>query len=85
MLFYAIYPPALMTPLKLSMPGEATADMLRLLRDDLISRIENRAAARKMSASAACTEAQESLTVELEERLRKHWPRKGRTEVLQWR
>lgn len=83
MLFYAISPPALTTPLKLSMPEEAAADMLRLLRDDLISRIERRAVARKLSAGEACTEAQESLTVELEERLRKHWPRKGRTEVLQ--
>lgn len=69
---------------KLSMPGEDAADMLRLLRDDLIARIERRAAARKLSAGAACTEDQESLTVELEERLRRHWPRKGRTEVSKW-
>lgn len=55
--------------------------MVRSLRDDLMARTEARAAARGASAEAACGDAQEALTEELEERLRKHWPRKGRTEV----
>ena len=47
-----------------------------------MTRTERRSAARKAAAEAACQEAQEILTEELEERLRKHWPRKGRTEVI---
>lgn len=55
--------------------------MFSLLRDDLVSRTETRAAVRVAAAEGACLEAQEYLAEELEERLRKHWPRKGRTEV----
>lgn len=55
--------------------------MFSSLRDDLMARTEAKAAAREAAAKKACVEAQEALTEELEERLRKHWPRKGRTEV----
>ena len=55
--------------------------MIASLRDDLVTRTEIKSAARRAAAEAACQEAQEILTEELEERLRKHWPRKGRTEV----
>lgn len=55
--------------------------MLRSLRDDLIKAMERGAEEREELARAACSGIQASLTEELEERLRKHWPRKGRTEV----
>lgn len=55
--------------------------MFSSLRDELVGRMETKAAAREAAAEIACLEAQETLTEELEERLRKHWPRKGRTEV----
>ncbi|CAM9400850.1 unnamed protein product [Ectocarpus fasciculatus] len=66
---------------ELSMPVEEASAMFSLLRDDLVSRTETRAAVRVAAAESACLEAQEYLAEELEERLRKHWPRKGRTEV----
>ena len=55
--------------------------MIASLRDDLVARTEIRSSARRAAAQAACQEAQEILTEEPEERLRKHWPRMGRTEV----
>lgn len=55
--------------------------MFSSLRDELMGRMEAKAAAREATAESACLEAQETLTEELEERLRKHWPRKGRMEV----
>lgn len=64
------------------MPVDETSTMLESLRDDVIQRIETRAAERAASAQAACSDIQEALTEKLEERLRKHWPRKGRTEVI---
>ncbi|CAM9256084.1 unnamed protein product [Ectocarpus sp. 12 AP-2014] len=66
---------------ELSMPVEEASALLSSLRDDLVSRTETRAAVRVAAAESACLEAQEYLSEELEERLRKHWPRKGRTEV----
>ncbi|CAN0359044.1 unnamed protein product [Ectocarpus sp. 12 AP-2014] len=66
---------------QLSMPVEEASALLSSLRDDLVSRTETRAAVRVAAAESACLEAQECLSEELEERLRKHWPRKGRTEV----
>eukprot|EP00904_Undaria_pinnatifida_P004042 jgi/Undpi1/13639/HiC_scaffold_9.g03293.m1 len=66
---------------ELTFPLEETSTMIAALRDDLMTRTERRSAARKAAAEAACQEAQEILTEELEERLRKHWPRKGRTEL----
>ncbi|CAN0397700.1 unnamed protein product, partial [Laminaria digitata] len=66
---------------KLTLPLEETSSMLASLRDDLMTRTEGKSSARRAAAQAACQEAQEILTEELEERLRKHWPRKGRTEV----
>lgn len=58
------------------------SSMLHSLRDDLIARVEARARTRQVETTTACAETQEILTEELEERLRKHWPRKGRTEVI---
>lgn len=63
------------------MPVEEAAVLFSSLRDDLVARAEVMAEARGAAADSACVEAQEALTEELEERLRKHWPRKGRTEV----
>ncbi|CAM9524177.1 unnamed protein product, partial [Sphacelaria rigidula] len=57
------------------------SSMLHSLRDDLVTRVEARARARQVETTTVCAETQEILTEELEERLRKHWPRKGRTEV----
>lgn len=56
--------------------------MLQSLRDSLVTRIEARAAARRTATTSSCVEIREMLTDELEERLRKHWPRKGRTQVI---
>lgn len=58
------------------------SSMLHSLRDDLVTRVEARARARQVETTTVCAETQEILTEELEERLRKHWPRKGRTEVF---
>eukprot|EP00903_Cladosiphon_okamuranus_P015016 g13894.t1 len=66
---------------ELSMPVAEASVMFSSLRDELVGRMEKKAAAREVAAEIACLEAQEALTEELEERLRKHWPRKGRTEV----
>lgn len=63
------------------MPVEEASALLSSLRDDLVSRTETRTAVRVAAAESACLEVQEYLAEELEERLRKHWPRKGRTEV----
>lgn len=63
------------------MPVEEASILFSSLRDDLMARTEAKAATRGAAANSDCLEAQEALTEELEERLRKHWPRKGRTEV----
>lgn len=68
---------------QLSMPVKEASALFSSLRDDLMARTEAKAATRAATAESDCLEAQETLTEELEERLRKHWPRKGRTEV--WR
>lgn len=78
---FFISPPPGIPTIKLSMPVAEVADMVFSLRDDLVSRTEARSAARGADAEATCLDTQEILTEELEERLRKHWPRKGRTEV----
>ncbi|CAM9618005.1 unnamed protein product [Scytosiphon promiscuus] len=65
----------------LSMPVGEAAVLFSSLRDDLVARAEIMAETRGAEADSACLEAQDALTEELEERLRKHWPRKGRTEV----
>lgn len=63
------------------MPVAYASVMFSSLRDELVGRMEAKAAAREAATESACLEVQEALTEELEERLRKHWPRKGRTEV----
>ncbi|CAN0216480.1 unnamed protein product, partial [Discosporangium mesarthrocarpum] len=63
------------------MPVEEVSSMVERLRDDVISLTETFSLERAAWASRTCSAAQQNLTEELEERLRKHWPRKGRIEV----
>ncbi|CAM9450007.1 unnamed protein product, partial [Choristocarpus tenellus] len=66
---------------ELVLPTDESSQMLSSLRVDVVSRMEASSWSRNETVSAACLDSQTFLTEELEERLRKHWPRKGRTEV----
>ena len=66
---------------KLALPVETVEEMLGALRHSLVHEAETTAAAREKKMSALFEERKGDLTFELEERLRTHWPRKGRTDV----
>jgi hypothetical protein len=55
--------------------------MLTSLRDSVILAAEDDTQVRETKAHDLCEARTDFLTEELEERLRMHWPRKGRTEV----
>jgi len=63
------------------LPPALTTSYISSLKDSLLSNMEVDSAARKKKMDDLNDERAEDLTEELEERLRLHWPRKGRTEV----
>eukprot|EP00948_MAST-09A_sp_MAST-9A-sp1_P004245 g4245.t1 len=65
----------------LTIPMDLLCDMVKQLRDTLINETETDAATREKTVNELYKERAEDLTYDLEERLRTHWPRKGRTEV----
>ena len=66
---------------KLALPVETVEEMLETLRYALVDEAETTATAREKKMSTLFEERKGDLTFELEERLRTHWPRKGRTDV----
>lgn len=63
------------------MPADMVLQMLASLRDSLLLAAEDATQLRETKAGELCEARTDFLTEELEERLRMHWPRKGRTEV----
>lgn len=64
-----------------SVPSETVLGMLTALRDSLLRAAEEATGTRERKADELCGQRTDFLTEELEEKLRMHWPRKGRTEV----
>jgi hypothetical protein len=67
--------------LKVAFPQPLVVDMLASLRSFLVKHSEQREAQRATFAASLRDDRCGSYTEELEERLRLHWPRKGRVEV----
>ena len=65
----------------LSLPTDKVCSMVSNLRRALIDVAETTAAAREREIGSLFQERKNDYTFELEERLRTHWPRKGRTDV----
>ena len=63
------------------LPKEVAASNVSGVIESLLSAMEVDGEARDTKIDLLCEERKEDLTEELEERLRLHWPRKGRTEV----
>jgi hypothetical protein len=68
----------------LDIPETLLISTLSALRDEIFNQLEDRNRARLDMASALRLERQTEFTTELEERLRKHWPRRGRTDVMSY-
>ena len=64
-----------------TLPESRLVELLDKLRASVVEDMESRAAARKVKIQTLTDERLTSYTEELEERLRTHWPRKGRSEV----
>ncbi len=64
-----------------TLPESRLVELLDKLRASVVVDMETRAAARKVKIQTLTEERLTSYTEELEERLRTHWPRKGRSEV----
>ncbi|GMI03755.1 hypothetical protein TrRE_jg12660 [Triparma retinervis] len=64
-----------------ALPSETVISYVCAIRESLISVMEEESQNRRKVTDDLCEERKEDLTEELEERLRLHWPRKGRTEV----
>ena len=64
-----------------TLPESRLVELLDKLRASVVDDMETRAAARKVKIQTLTDERLTSYTEELEERLRTHWPRKGRSEV----
>ncbi|GMI11443.1 hypothetical protein TrVE_jg944 [Triparma verrucosa] len=62
-------------------PVERVTSYVEGLRESLLGVMEDESQKRRKVNDDLCEERKEDLTEELEERLRLHWPRKGRTEV----
>jgi hypothetical protein len=71
------------TPMAMSvmLPAETMVSMVTALRQQLVAHSEQRGQGRNELGDQLCEERQTDYTEELEERLRLHWPRKGRVEV----
>jgi len=67
--------------LSVSLPKNSMIDMITKLRNSLIKHSETYGNERLQFGNDLCNERQTDFTEELEERLRLHWPRKGRVEV----
>jgi hypothetical protein len=65
----------------LSIKVGLVAEMLDLLRGSLFDCVDEQQATRAQEMTSICVERCDAFTHELEERLRLHWPRKGRTDV----
>eukprot|EP00941_MAST-03F_sp_MAST-3F-sp1_P006034 g6034.t1 len=62
-------------------PAPLAEAMVTRIRSLVMEQHQKIGTMREADSKTQCEERQEDLTDELEERLRKHWPRKGRTEV----
>jgi len=69
------------TAMSIGLPTETMVNMVTELRKQLVAHSEDRGRARQGFGEQLCEERQTDYTEELEERLRLHWPRKGRVEV----
>jgi hypothetical protein len=63
------------------LPSDTVISYVCTLRESLFGVMEDDSQKRRKVTDDLCEERKEDLTEELEERLRLHWPRKGRTEV----
>ena len=63
------------------LPKTTTIMYINAMRESLFAVMEEESQNRRKVIDDLCEERKEDLTEELEERLRLHWPRKGRTEV----
>ncbi|GMH74178.1 hypothetical protein TL16_g06393 [Triparma laevis f. inornata] len=63
------------------LPSDKVTSYVESLRESLLGVMEGQSQKRRVKNDDLCEERKEDLTEELEERLRLHWPRKGRTEV----
>jgi hypothetical protein len=63
------------------LPPDSITDYISNLMSSLLMNMEDDSLTRKNKMDALCEERKEDLSEELDERLRLHWPRKGRTET----
>jgi hypothetical protein len=65
----------------ISFPIEQITDLIKNARRILLALAKECTERRMQITETKCDEIRDGLTAELEERLRRHWPRKGRVEV----
>ena len=63
------------------LPSDTITDYVDGLKKSLLCTMEDESSKRKVKMDDLCEERKEDFTEELDERLRLHWPRKGRTET----
>ena len=66
---------------KLTIPIDLIATLVSNLRQSCIRELASKGVQRRGAVNAQCEDRKAKLTEQLEERLRQHWPRKGRIEV----
>ena len=66
---------------ELVIPKSLVAELVHALRESCIRELASKGVQRRGAVHAQCEDRKAKLTEQLEERLRQHWPRKGRIEV----